>query len=893
MPQTKDERKEKKRLAERKRMENIRKDPEKYALWKSKMKEIYMKRKREGKIVSVKNLSAKQQKIARKKSRESTRRWYAKKKLKECDIHSEDEIIDECDPVDNIETNDPLDLEIPSSTEDPTILRPPEIPSSSQVLTQSSPTARITRSTIKQKRTIEIDLNLTESETDVSSNAKAPSRKLKSPSPNTSISDYPRTPSPQSSVATSPRRVVSPKVYKPARETSVKKKSPWKHILRKFQYRYNKELQLKDQKILELKRANENYRKKIKRLQTAKQVKNVDKKQKKTLSGNENGQLVVETLATGIKESVTMYFEEDENSRMCAGKKEFITKGKVRKQKRYLTDSLQNLHKKYLEANPQYKISYSAFCKLRPFWVRVPNVNIRETCLCKDHENMELVVVALRKNDLIKEKSVNEILESLCCDPRNVRCLAKNCDLCKNKVISYKEFDNSKETHYWIWKKVKKTYIKDGKEKATIQTIKEKVAAHPKDIIKYFENLLVPYMRHCGNIIAQYNYTKNLKQNLKPEECIIHCDFSENYNTKYASEIQSFHFGSSRQQLTLHTSVVYYIKDGKLHTQSYCTISECLRHDAVAIWEHLQPILRFLENEVPGVTTFHFLTDSPSAQYRNRKMFYIMAKMHWYFPSLRLLVWNYSEKGHGKGAPDGVGGVLKRTADQIVARGNDIPNIEILIKHLKERCHGVIIEVIHESGILEKDMLIPDNLKEFRGTMRIHQVVWSANQLQTLAMRELSCSLGNCSQEAIQCSHGQHIGFYTIEDINRQQNDKNNKSANKRQVKSKKVTCSSLMKRNQTSVTQNHSGKDSDTAQQDLDLPADDSFWMETSSIDEQIITPKFTSDILSTLHQNSSESDDEDIFVFKKPECDKITKESHTAEKNSVLCKKPRKYFL
>lgn len=54
-----------KRLAERKTMQNIRKDPEKYVLWKLKMKETYLKRKRDGKIVSVQNLTPKQQKIAK------------------------------------------------------------------------------------------------------------------------------------------------------------------------------------------------------------------------------------------------------------------------------------------------------------------------------------------------------------------------------------------------------------------------------------------------------------------------------------------------------------------------------------------------------------------------------------------------------------------------------------------------------------------------------------------------------------------------------------------------------------------------------------------------------------------------------------------------------------
>lgn len=70
-------------------MENIRKDPEKYALWKLKMKELYLKRKREGKIVSAQNLPQNQRKLVRKKSRESSRRWYAKKKLKEREIKEE------------------------------------------------------------------------------------------------------------------------------------------------------------------------------------------------------------------------------------------------------------------------------------------------------------------------------------------------------------------------------------------------------------------------------------------------------------------------------------------------------------------------------------------------------------------------------------------------------------------------------------------------------------------------------------------------------------------------------------------------------------------------------------------------------------------------------------
>jgi len=44
------------------------------------------------------------------------------------------------------------------------------------------------------------------------------------------------------------------------------------------------------------------------------------------------------------------------------------------------------------------------------------------------------------------------------------------------------------------------------------------------------------------------------------------------------------------------------------------------------------------------------------------------------YPSLQGFVWNFSISGHGKGAADGMGAVLKRTVDSAVAHGKDIGN---------------------------------------------------------------------------------------------------------------------------------------------------------------------------------------------------------------------------
>lgn len=45
------------------------------------------------------------------------------------------------------------------------------------------------------------------------------------------------------------------------------------------------------------------------------------------------------------------------------------------------------------------------------------------------------------------------------------------------------------------------------------------------------------------------------------------------------------------------------------------------------------------------------------------------------FKVLKTLFWNFSEAGHGKGAPDGVGVTLKRTCDRVVANNQDVANL--------------------------------------------------------------------------------------------------------------------------------------------------------------------------------------------------------------------------
>lgn len=48
------------------------------------------------------------------------------------------------------------------------------------------------------------------------------------------------------------------------------------------------------------------------------------------------------------------------------------------------------------------------------------------------------------------------------------------------------------------------------------------------------------------------------------------------------------------------------------------------------------------------------------------------------------MTWNYSECGHRKGAPDGIGGALKRMANRLEAEDTNLHMFHVLFDVLKE-----------------------------------------------------------------------------------------------------------------------------------------------------------------------------------------------------------------
>lgn len=382
-----------------------------------------------------------------------------------------------------------------------------------------------------------------------------------------------------------------------------------------------------------------------------------------------------------------------------------------------LCDSLKNLHQKFLAEHPGISLSYSMFCRLRPFWVLLPGLTDRQTCLCKTHANAQLIADRLYQSKVLPGYDLENLIEQTHCGPTQKTCMYGECEVCVNRQFPSQAYDPGEQTWWFQWKAVLEERVdKDGKKETFKKVVKTKEFGTLSQLRSDFQELRPRLSRHIYNIRHQYKVLRSLRNNLSENAVVIHIDFSENYSCKYNEEIQSVHFGGSLSQVTLHTGVAY----TSSATESFCTLSASKRHDPASIWAHLEPVMRYLLEKYPQLNNFHFVSDGPTTQYRCRKNFFFFSTEVFTFGA-RFATWNFLEAGHGKGAADGIGSVLKRTADNLVSQGTDITDVRSMYEALSSSIN-VKMWLIPSETIDKYDTKLPETIPSVPGTMTIHQV---------------------------------------------------------------------------------------------------------------------------------------------------------------------------
>lgn len=137
-----------------------------------------------------------------------------------------------------------------------------------------------------------------------------------------------------------------------------------------------------------------------------------------------------------------------------------------------------------------------------------------------------------------------------------------------------------------------------------------------------------------------------LRENLPAGEILLWMDFAENYTCASMEEVQSAYWNAS--MVSLHTMVAYFSEDrAPRNLQSYVAVSDVISHNATAVYAILKKIIPIIKEDYPVTKKIHYLTDSPTSQYRNKTIFQVLVDHETDFGMQAQ--WNYLESGHGKG----------------------------------------------------------------------------------------------------------------------------------------------------------------------------------------------------------------------------------------------------
>lgn len=253
---------------------------------------------------------------------------------------------------------------------------------------------------------------------------------------------------------------------------------------------------------------------------------------------------------------IKQFFERSDNSALAPGKKDVITKCGKMFRKRYLQHSPKDLYEKF-RSETGIVISLSTFLKYRPFWIVKQKMSARNTCLCKMHENFDLILKKACQVKVLPTSSSRKFTSLVTCDSNAKTCMFRECTECKNKLINMPTNPLSQTFYYqWCLKSITRKGSKNLMYNVKL-TSKTLIECNIKDLVDVLNSKTELYLKHVYSTGHQLKFIEDLKLHLEYKEVFVVIDFSENYLCKYNSEIQSVHFGASKKQISLHTGAFF------------------------------------------------------------------------------------------------------------------------------------------------------------------------------------------------------------------------------------------------------------------------------------------------------------------------------------------------
>ena len=296
------------------------------------------------------------------------------------------------------------------------------------------------------------------------------------------------------------------------------------------------------------------------------------------------------------------FLKREDNSDCMSGKKDAVRVGKRKGQKYILNDTLSNLHKKFNQEIPEDAVSRSFFFKSRPKNI-IPVIYAKhKVCLCQKHQNFALKLAALRLDGFVQ----------------NPDKFAKDTttEAAEEKLKQIQRY----EITYRVWKQVERPY-KGTIIKKTTLTEERKTK---DESVEEFITTMMSFKEHAARVTEQYTNISLLKEILMPNEVTVQLDFAENYVCNFSAEVSSAYY--SKQQ-TIHAAVINYKEAPltNLQHKSVVLLSDENDHTAPTVFAFLKKLIAWIRDNFKDVTSIHYISDSPTSQYRNCSIFKILS----------------------------------------------------------------------------------------------------------------------------------------------------------------------------------------------------------------------------------------------------------------------------
>ena len=139
---------------------------------------------------------------------------------------------------------------------------------------------------------------------------------------------------------------------------------------------------------------------------------------------------------------------------------------------------------------------------------------------------------------------------------------------------------------------------------------------------KFIQNLCQSsktFLTHSFVARQQATCYRTIKENLQFDQCLAVCDFAENYAFVVQNAVTRFHWNND--QATILPIVFYYNDSGSIEHKTVVFISDCKKHDAVAVYMFLQSFNDFLSSSYQNIREFIYFSDGAPQQFKNVKHF--------------------------------------------------------------------------------------------------------------------------------------------------------------------------------------------------------------------------------------------------------------------------------